>query len=157
MKFKTYRDILVKFFLLYLGILNVGCEKEYPEVIDPVQNIPPIIRNLQAPDVLDLHPTDTIKIFLRTEVYDPDGYDDIKSVFFNSYLPDGSPSRSNPIYLFDDGNLQVNGDLAARDGIFSRIIILPPNTPKGTYRFDFQAVDKKNELSNIISHNIVVR
>lgn len=157
MKNKNFKFIFLSIVLVIVGIFFFGCEKDYSEVIDPVQNIPPIIRNLQAPDTLSLHPTDTLKVFLRVEVYDPDGYDDIKSVFFNSYLPDGSPSRSNPIYLFDDGNLQVNGDLVARDGIFSRIIILPPNTPKGTYRFDFQAVDKKNEVSNIISHNIVVK
>lgn len=157
MKNKNFKFISLSIGLLFVVIIFFGCEKDYSEVIDPVQNIPPIIRNLQAPDTLDLHPTDTLKVFLRVEVYDPDGYDDIKSVFFNSYLPDGTPSRSNPIYLFDDGNFQLNGDLAARDGIFSRIIVLPPNTPKGKYRFDFQAVDKKNEISNIISHNIVVR
>ncbi|MEJ5305597.1 MAG: choice-of-anchor X domain-containing protein [Ignavibacteria bacterium] len=134
-----------------------GCEKDYSEVIDPVQNVPPIVRNLQAPSVLNLHPTDTLKIILSIEAYDPDGREDIKSVFFNSFLPDGSPSRSNPIYLFDDGNYQANGDQQANDGIYSRIIILPPNTPKGTYRFEFQAIDKKNESSNIISHNLVVQ
>lgn len=157
MKNKNFKFISLSISLLFVVIIFFGCEKDYSEVIDPVQNIPPIIRNLQAPDTLDLHPTDTLKVFLRVEVYDPDGYDDVKSVFFNSYLPDGTPSRSNPIYLFDDGNFQLNGDLVARDGIFSRIIVLPPNTPKGKYRFDFQAVDKKNETSNIISHNIVVR
>jgi PBP1b-binding outer membrane lipoprotein LpoB len=134
-----------------------GCEKEYSEVVDPVQNVPPVVRNLQAPSVLNLHPTDTLKVTISIEAYDPDGREDIKSVFFNSFLPDGSPSRSNPIYLYDDGNLLANGDLNANDGIYSRIIILPPNTPKGTYRFDFQAIDKKNETSNIISHNLVVQ
>lgn len=134
-----------------------GCEKDYNEVIDPVQNVPPIVRNLQAPSILNLHPTDTLKIILSIEAYDPDGREDIKSVFFNSFLPDGSPSRSNPIYLYDDGNYQANGDQQANDGIYSRIIILPPNTPKGTYRFEFQAIDKKNESSNIISHNLVVQ
>ncbi|MCX8057178.1 MAG: hypothetical protein N3F03_06175 [Ignavibacteria bacterium] len=143
--------------LILLLILFSSCEKKYSEVIDPIQNVPPIVRNLQAPDTLTLHPTDTLKIIVSVEAFDPDGKEDLKNVFFNSYLPDGSPSRSNPIYLFDDGNLQANGDLNANDGIYSRIIILPPNTPKGKYRFDFQAVDKKNEVSNIISHNIVVR
>ncbi len=143
--------------LFLYGILISGCEKKYSEVIDPVQNVPPIIRNLQAPDTLTLHQSDTLKIIISVEVYDPDGKDDIKNVYFNSYLPDGSPSRSNPIYLYDDGNLQMNGDYLANDGIYSRIIILPPTTPKGKYRFDFQAIDKKNETSNIISHNIVVK
>jgi len=151
------RKFLLPVVLIGLEIFLAGCEKEYSEVVDPIQNVPPVIRNLQAPDTLNLHSTDTLRIFLRVEVFDADGYSDIKSVYFNSFLPDGSPSRSNPIYLFDDGNFQVNGDPVARDGIFSRIIILPPNTTRGTYRFDFQAVDKKDESSNIISHNLVVR
>ena len=149
------------FKLITISIVSLlficGCEKEYAEVIDPVQNVPPVVRNLQAPSVLNLHPTDTLKVTISIEAYDPDGKEDLKSVFFNSFLPDGSPSRSNPIYLFDDGNLQVNGDLVANDGIYSRIIILPPNTPKGTYRFEFEAIDKKNEVSNIITHNLVVQ
>ncbi|MGB9663336.1 MAG: hypothetical protein ACPL25_00240 [Ignavibacteria bacterium] len=153
-----------KEFSIHLIVITViflfsfsGCEKEYSEVIDPVQNVPPIVRNLQAPSVLNLHPTDTLKFTISIEAYDSDGKEDIKSVFFNSFLPDGRPSRNNPIYLYDDGNLQASGDLNANDGIYSRIIILPPNTPKGTYRFEFQAIDKKNELSNIISHNLVVQ
>jgi hypothetical protein len=152
MKYKIFAIALI------LSLIFItSCEKEYSEVIDPVQNVPPIVRNLQAPDSLILHPTDTLKIVISIEAYDPDGREDIQSVFFNSFLPDGSPSRSNPIYLFDDGNLLANGDLNANDGIYSRIIILPPNTPKGKYRFDFQAIDKKAELSNIISHFIVVK
>lgn len=143
--------------VLIITLILTGCEKKYGEVIDPVQNVPPIVRNLFAPDTLTISSTDTLKIVISIEAFDADGRDDIKSVFFNSYLPDGSPSRSNPIYLFDDGNLSLNGDLNANDGIYSRIIILPPNTTRGKYRFDFQAIDKKNETSNIISHNLVVR
>lgn len=154
---KTYFHLVwLKIFLLLIIVFS-SCEKKYSQVIDPVQNVPPVVRNLQAPAVLNLHQTDTLKIILSIEVYDADGKEDIKSVFFNSYLPDGSPSRSNPIYLFDDGNINASGDLRASDGIYSRIIILPPNTPKGKYRFDFQAIDKKNETSNIISHNLIVQ
>lgn len=143
--------------VLIITLIFNGCEKEYGEVIDPVQNVPPIVRNLFAPDTLTISSMDTLKIVISIEAFDADGRDDIKSVFFNSYLPDGSPSRSNPIYLFDDGNLNLNGDLNANDGIYSRIIILPPNTTRGKYRFEFQAIDKKNETSNIISHNLIVR
>lgn len=151
----TRRTFII--FNLILLITFTGCEKEYGEVVDPVQNVPPVIKNLFAPDTLTISSTDTLKIVISIEAFDADGRDDIKSVFFNSYLPDGSPSRSNPIYLFDDGNLSLNGDSDANDGIYSRIIILPPNTTRGKYRFDFQAIDKKNESSNIISHNLVVK
>lgn len=146
------------FFSIILSLL-IGlssCEKEYDEVIDPIENRPPVISNLIAPDTLRLA-TDTLRIGLSIRAIDYDGKEDIQNVFFNSFLPDGSPSRSNPVYMYDDGNLLVNGDMIAGDGIYSRIIILPPSTSKGKYRFEFQAVDKKNARSNLIIHFVVVR
>ncbi len=150
------KNLLWSLLILTL-IIFAGCEKEYLDVFDPIQNFPPIIKRIEAPDTLYTSSGDTLKIFVRAEVYDSDGLNDLKAVYFNSFLPDGSPSRSNPIYMYDDGNFQTNGDLVVGDGIYSRIIILPPNTQKGKYRFEFQAIDKKDELSNIISHNIVVK
>ncbi|GEM_PF-1041348 len=147
---------IIKIFVLLILFLLTSCEKKYDKVIDPIQNKPPIISNLIAPDTLNLS-TDTLKIIISIRAIDYDGKEDIQSVFFNSYLPDGSPSRSNPILMYDDGNLIVNGDQIANDGIYSRIIILPPNTTKGKYRFEFQAIDKKNARSNIINHFIVVK
>lgn len=141
----------------FLAITFWGCEKEYSEIIDPGKNVPPVISNLRAPESLTVPTSDTVKILLGIDVYDADGKDDIDKVFFNTYKPDGSPSSGNPFLMYDDGNLLAHGDLIANDGTYSRIIILPPGTTKGIYRFDFQAMDKKGESSNIITHNIEVK
>lgn len=143
--------------MIILIISTAGCEMEYLSVFDPAQNVPPVIKNVQAPDTLNVPALDTLKIVLSVDVSDADGPADLSFVFFNTFRPDGSPSSNNPFQLFDDGNVIANGDLTKDDGTYSRIIILPPGTSKGKYRFDFQALDKSDEPSNIISHFMVVK
>jgi hypothetical protein len=98
---------------------------------------------------------DTQVLLLTLKVEDPDGQSDVARVVFNSFKPDGSPSGGNPFSMFDDG-LPVHGDEKAGDGTFSLAISLPAGTPPGTYRFEFQALDRSNEPSNIIVHRITI-
>lgn len=119
-------------------------------------NRPPIISDLNAPDTVILQ-TQTILIKITIKATDPDGDNDIKAVYFNSFKPDGSPSSGNPFRMYDDGNSSgISGDDKAGDGIYSIIIQLPPNTPKGTYRFEFQAIDRAGATSNTITHFLSV-
>lgn len=149
--------LYVKISFLFLIVLFSACEKEYTGVFDPIQNIPPVISNLSAPDSLTVLPQDTVLILLSIRASDANGLDDIKSVFFNSYRSDGTPSSGNPFEMFDDGNRYGTGDITKGDGVYSRIVILPPGTTPGLRRFDFQAVDKSFAYSNVISHNILVK
>lgn len=119
-------------------------------------NRPPVISNLIAPDTVFLQ-TQTVLIKITIKATDPDGDNDIKTVQFNSYKPDGSPSSGNPFKMYDDGNASgISGDDKAGDGIYSIIVQLPPNSQRGKYRFEFQAIDRAGALSNIITHFIVV-
>lgn len=117
-------------------------------------NLPPVISNLVAPDTITIG-TDTTFIQITLNVQDTNGLNDIQFVWFDSYLPNGNPSSQNPIALYDDG---INGgDLTAGDGIYSRIVILPPTgVTKGTYRWEFRARDRSGTLSNQIIHFLVV-
>lgn len=119
-------------------------------------NRPPVLSDLQAPDTVTLGSQEQ-HIRLRVNAVDPDGQEDIQRVFFNSFLPDGRPSSNNPFQLFDNGDLQGNGDETKGDSVYSAIIKLPPNTATGTYRFEFQAFDRLNEGSNIITHRLTVK
>lgn len=118
-------------------------------------NVAPAVSNLAAPDTVTI---DTVDVYIKVTlaVTDSNGYNDIEKVFFNSFLPpDGRPSSSNPILLFDDG---TNGDAVSRDGIFTRIVILPPlGVTRGIYRWEFQAKDRGKKTSNVIVHNLLVR
>jgi len=119
-------------------------------------NRPPIISDLNAPDTVILQ-TQTVLIKITVKATDLDGDNDIKAVYFSSFKPDGSPSSGNPFQMYDDGNASgISGDERAGDGIYSIIIQLPPNTQKGTYRFEFQAIDKAGAVSNTITHFLSV-
>jgi hypothetical protein len=88
---------------------------------------------------------------LKIKVSDPDGQSDILKVSFNSYRPSGTPSIGNPFQMYDDGNEnQLSGDLIAGDGIYGVIIRLPVTATIGKYRFEFHAVDRSLESSNVI-------
>ena len=113
-------------------------------------NQPPVISNLQAPDTIRLNSPGT-SFLISVQASDPDGLADIRQVIFNSFLPTGQPSTNNPFRLYDDG---TNGDQLAGNGTYSLQIGRPTNT--GPYRFEFQAFDRSNEVSNIIIHTITV-
>ena len=116
------------------------------------ENVPPVISNLQAPDTLT---APELEIQLSIDVEDPNGLVGTK-VYFLVTRPDGT-SHGNKVFMFDDGDEELHGDENAGDGRYSLKISLPSDTNKGTWRFDFQAEDNDGALSNIISHNIVIK
>ena len=122
----------------------------------------PVIDSVQAPDTLTLGTTSqTVEIFAY--VHDEDGAADIAQVFFNSYLlPDSVNPRGLPIKVFDDGgndNTPGNGnsDKVPGDGKYSVTLVLPPDVPKGTRRFVFEAIDLANTKSFPVKHDIVIQ
>jgi hypothetical protein len=120
-------------------------------------NRPPMLSDLVAPDSVSVSAS-IVLLQPTVRASDLDGQGDIQRVFFNSFKPDGSPSSGNPFQMFDDGNAGgTSGDQVSGDGIYSLVIQLPPGTPKGEYRFEFQAADRSGVLSNTIVHTITVR
>lgn len=120
-------------------------------------NKPPAVSDVVAPDSVSVG-TSTVLLRLTVRATDPDGQSDIQRVFLNSFKPDGSPATGNPFQMFDDGDVNgLSGDVSKGDGIYSLIIQLPPNTTKGNYRFEFQAVDRSGAASNVIVHTLTVR
>jgi len=96
------------------------------------------------------------------EASDLNGLADIEGVFFRLYRPDGSlvldTQNSLDFFLMhDDGNTEVFGDLVAGDGIYTFKNLFAQTAPIGMWRFEFQAQDRRNVLSNKIIHNIVVK
>ena len=60
----------------------------------------PIISDLNAPDTVKIS-SDAIAINLSIKVSDANGLSDIKTVFFNSFVPpDGHASSANPILMY---------------------------------------------------------
>ncbi len=118
-------------------------------------NQPPALSNLAAPDTVPIG-NQNRTILLQVRASDPDGQSDIRRVIFNSFRPDGSPSLGNPFSMFDDGDTANSGDPVRGDGIFSLRVAPSPPTASQTYRFEFQAFDRSNAGSNIITHFITI-
>ncbi len=97
-----------------------------------------------GPDTLVV--TDTTFIQTSIKVSDSNGLTDIESVYFIVYKPDGTTNNFKTT-MFDDGNVDDNGDETAGDGIYSRIIKLDQTNAKGTYRFEFKAKDVEDFLA----------
>jgi hypothetical protein len=112
-------------------------------------NQPPVILSVNAPDTLILpdpvNGEPVNKLFaISVEVDDPNGAEDVTSVFFFSHNPAGQRSDV-PFFL---NKLQ--------DGLFADTLTVNSNNTKGTYRFEFQARDRSNALSDTINHYITL-
>jgi hypothetical protein len=118
-------------------------------------NLPPVISDAFIdPDTLIV--TTTITIQTRIKVFDSNGLNDVKEVYFIVFRPDGTTNNIKTL-LFDDGNVNDNGDLIAGDGIYSRKIQVNETNTKGTYRFEFRATDRGGLLSNIINYSVLIQ
>jgi hypothetical protein len=115
---------------------------------------PPALQELSAPDSVQLQ-AQQVTFDMSVLVQDESGPADIKQVFFNSFLPDKTPSSGNPFILRDQG-VASQGDAVAGDGWYSIRVQLPPTAQKGEYEFQFRAVDFSNATSNVIIHKLIV-
>ncbi len=86
------------------------------------------------------------------QVTDVNGLSDIDSVYTDFYSPN-NPSAFRFI-LFDNGD-ELNGDEVAGDGIYSGKNIFVG--AQGERKFEFWARDRAGLLSNMITHNLVVK
>ncbi len=128
-----------------IGVKQFAINKIFP-------NQAPVIEKVMVPDTVIVQDPKSI-IPLRVEVSDINGLSDIKTVYFTMTKPDGT-SNNIPFALFDDGDKTLHGDEVANDGIYSLVIQITPQNDKGKYRFDFQASDRSDSLSKIVSHYI---
>lgn len=113
-------------------------------------NIPPFIENVIAPDTIVRPAEGQVPFFISVDVSDPDGLNNIKRVFFNSY---GPIFDQKGILLNDKGE---NGDKVANDGTYSAGFNIKSENVLGRYRFEFIAQDKRGAESNIIDHYITI-
>ncbi len=114
-------------------------------------NVAPVIANITAPDTVVVLDPQTV-FLISVEVSDSNGYPDIKDVWYTVRRPNGTTS-GNKFLLLDNG---TGGDLTPFDGVFSQGVKVVPSNTKGRYAFIFQASDKGNKLSNILTHYIVL-
>jgi len=121
------------------------------------ENIPPEISNPlfyyddESPTLRDTLENNKPFLF-SVEVYDENGLKDIDSVYADFYSPN-NPSAIR-VMMFDDGD-EAHGDKVAGDGIYSFKNVF--QNAVGERKFEFRARDRAGALSNMITHNVVVK
>jgi hypothetical protein len=119
-----------------------------------LENLPPIISNIELPDTVR-RPTlgaDTIVVSGRVE--DPQSLNDIETVFFDIYRIGGDTTG---IELFDDGDLINHRDLNANDGIYTRGLLVTSQSVAAKFYLIFQAKDKVDNYSGTVIDSMIIR
>ena len=122
-------------------------------------NVAPQMSFIFAPDTV-IKPTTGVNLFhISVKATDPNGQCDLKTVFFNSFKPNGDPAGGNPFLMFDDGDFAAHGDSVAGDGRYSLVIGINslPDTQIGTYQFNYQATDNVGLTSAILNKPLYVK
>ena len=131
------------------------------EVVHPVfmENSEPQLLNISVPDTMLIFATFSNIDTVRAEVKDGQSLADIKRVYFIAQIRQANGSlgpESDPIDLFDDGQIGQSGDPVAADGEYSRIIRIDPGNTPGTYIFTFHAQDFVDQFSTTLVDSIEV-
>jgi hypothetical protein len=126
-------------FLLFISaLISFSCEDKVTVV-----RFAPVLFDPAAPDSMQKGSIDTSYIFISA--FDPDGLEDIDSVYIIVTRPD-STSNGLHFHMYDDG---LYGDSTAADGRYTLGIIAPqPENLSGYYTFAFHAYDTQNTSSN---------
>ncbi len=115
-------------------------------------NVAPVISNLIMPDTIKVGE----QFKFSVEVKDSNGYNDIATVYYELFKPDGSiVTNSQGLSKFPLVDNGTSGDAVPGDGKFTMSFEWGGNIP-GAWRFDIHAVDRSKAVSNLISHNVVV-
>lgn len=123
------------------------------------------ITQTEVPDSMEI-PTQAgtyNRELVKAWVSDPDGLDDVKSVYFYSRKPDGTLANDgDSLSMVDNGksfsysNPWVEaGDEQAGDGIYSLSILMFIDTQPGKYVFTFYMEDKGGNLSEAVKDSVI--
>ncbi|HOV98059.1 MAG TPA: hypothetical protein PK595_00650 [Bacteroidota bacterium] len=110
-------------------------------------NHPPVISDLNMPDIV--YTSEENSFIVTLKVYDPDGLSDIYRVY--RLTPAGNK--------YDLNDVGLNGDITAHNGIYTETVAWGKNdapTP-GNYTFQFFAVDRSLDTSNVLTHTVVIQ
>ena len=145
--FRVKNNLLKKaiFFLILLSFIGIACKGNNDK------NDPPSIYDLNAPDFVAIGLD--AGLFIHLSVSDPQGLDDIESVYFTIENSD-SVMLPDTSLMYDNGN---SGDAIASDGIYT-FALNSGNTPQeaGDYIYHFRAIDSDGLSSDTLGWMITV-
>lgn len=158
------KNMTKKIWILAISVFLLTLSCSTPGAPDKNEG-PPVITQTSVADSLQLPPSGSFRSALvRVWIDDPDGINDIDSVYFYSQKPDGSlANEGSPFVMVDNGKAfnisnpwEEAGDAVKGDGIYSLTIILNVDAQTGGYQFTFYARDKHGALSAALQDSIKV-
>jgi hypothetical protein len=111
----------------------------------------PVLLSVDAPDTVRIPETGTRIIQITARATHPNGV-----TFIREVLATRTDNRAITFQLLDDGDRNgLSGDQTAGDGIFTATLQVPSTNTPAVRTFEYQAIDRAERRSNIISKNIV--
>lgn len=111
----------------------------------------PTLQSVDSPDTVRIPETGTRLIQITARATHPNG-----ATFIREVLATRVDNRSITFQLLDDGDRNgLSGDQTAGDGIFTATLQVPSTNTPATRTFEYQAIDRAERRSNIISKSIV--
>ena len=146
-EFSQTGDFIFRFGAIDLdGHMSNAIEETF--LIDNTAHPNPYVYNLIGPD--SLLRGSSLPVYYFLDVWDPQGIDDIDSVYYWVRRPDGT-SNGNHYTMYDDGELLDHGDSTAGDGIYSAGSQAPGlDNRSGNYTFYFTAWDNEGNQANTL-------
>ena len=132
--------------IVFISLISfITCDKKSVDV-----GKAPFLSDLSAPDSILRDSTVVGYIFISAD--DPEGPENIDSVYFQVTKPDGS-TNGWLFRMYDNGQA---GDSVSGDGRYFYLLTTSPANQLGTYTFTFGARDKEGNVSNHPQANITM-
>ncbi|PIO47485.1 MAG: hypothetical protein CMR00_10250 [[Chlorobium] sp. 445] len=111
----------------------------------------PTLLSVESPDTVRIPESGTRLIQITARATHPNGVNFIREVRATR-----TDNRAITFQLLDDGERNgLSGDQTAGDGIFTATLQVPSTNTPATRTFEYQAIDRAERLSNIISKSII--
>lgn len=139
-----------KLFLTILHLLSIfyfGCEKDFDTIIDQSPALYQVI-GVRTIDSVRYIPNDSLVLISVTF----NQSQDLRSVFTDIFVSDGSKLNKNSFGLFDNGKAE-NGDFVTGDNTYSNKFPLSQFYPNGIYTIKYFAEDKNNFVKQVAIQN----
>jgi hypothetical protein len=119
-------------------------------ILDSRASAPQLV-GVNSPDTVRIPASGTLLIQITATATHRNGVGFIREV-----LATRTDNRSITFQLLDDGDRNgLSGDLIAGDGIFTATLQVPSTNLPAVRTFEYQAIDRNNTRSNVISRRIV--
>lgn len=159
------RTLLVLILILSAVLLLASCNKDAGTNSSENNNSPGKILWVEVPDSIQIPSEGSFhKALVKAAVEDPDGLNDVDSVYFYSRKPDGTLANGgHPFPMVDNGKpFNINnpwveaGDEKAGDGVYSLTILMDAKAQVGRFYFTFYMRDKAGHLSESVIDSVEV-